>query len=166
MGERCPSTTPIRIFGFEFGGGHQWEHNTMWSSSRAVVPFHHRSVPRSGHRCANCGAFKWDQSDEKFSRDMLFSLDAEARAYFHQKMGRDRWGREMHWYDQCVTLKGRPFRAVVIPGQVIEVRCGDTLVARWSSGYWDSDLQNFGDWLELTGRYVEGAGELMDGVAA
>lgn len=50
---------------------HNWHHETDWASGYYSDPeagYSGDNVDRSGLRCYECGAMRWDQSDEEFER--------------------------------------------------------------------------------------------------
>lgn len=58
-------------------------HNWVWSSSwngndSQVLPFLDESwthgIARTGHRCHNCGEFRWEESDEIYALGLAFQL--------------------------------------------------------------------------------------------
>jgi hypothetical protein len=148
----CTKAEPT-FFGL-LKGGHDWHHN-YWGVHKEHAPFA-PSGGRGGWRCRNCGEYVWDEPDnKKFGVMELFYTDHHYRSLYYQKMGLDRWGRELNVYDKFFEYFGKPFRVVDL-GYAIEVRCGSSIVARWSSGDRERDYFDYIEWKKLTEADVLG----------
>jgi hypothetical protein len=147
----CTKAEPT-FFGL-LKGGHDWHHDT-WGIHKKHAPFAGRGG-RQGWRCSNCGEFVWDQDDRTFAVMELFYRDVYFKSIFNQKMGLDMWGRELRVYSKYPEYVGNRFTVLDL-GYSIEVRCGHSTVARWSSGNRARDYYDYIAWKELTEADVLG----------
>lgn len=148
-------------------GKHDWTYSTSWDGNhKKVLPFNSGTygIARSGWRCDCCGEFAWKESDDAFAFSLASNWNIHVKSAFHQMMGRDRYGRKLESYNYSHSLV-LPF-VLTVTSESITIRCGKTIVARWSSGDMVRDWEDYECWLRLTGCEIVDAADMVGTKAA
>ncbi len=158
--EVCPEAKTV----LAIQRGHAWEFSTSWNGMVAsILPWvkSRSGIPRAGWRCARCGKKHWAQTDAAFAEAYAMATNPSVKFALNQLRGLDRWGREMSRYTRSEVLAAKGFQ-VVQTSESITVKCGQEIVARWSSGDIKRDYDDFFLWVLITGISIDGLDDIQE----